>query len=134
MITKIIKAVTVVAVLLIFFKTNICFGQSDERTKKSPEEIAKKITDKMKESLLLSDEQYKQVYDLNLDKINAKKSNKEKYKTLDKEIRKNLKKQSRDEYIKSLENILTPDQLSQYKSYISEKQKSKKNKNKSRNE
>lgn len=137
MITKLFKTAFTLSVLLILLSAGNSFGQNDDRSKKSPDEIARKITDKMKTRLSLTDEQYKQVYDLNLRKINTRINNKENYKNLDKESRKDLKKQNREEYNKSLESILTTDQMNTYRKYISEKQnskKNKKNKNKSLND
>ncbi|MBV6477787.1 MAG: hypothetical protein HGGPFJEG_00531 [Ignavibacteria bacterium] len=125
---KKIKLTLITSIMLIAY-SGIAFAQNQELSKKSPEEIATKITDKMKDMLLLTDEQYKQIYNLNLEQINSKINNKEKYKNLDKESKKNLKRQMKEEYNKSLENILTSDQINIYKKYITDKKSSKKRKN-----
>ena len=96
------------------------------------------MADRMKQNLSLSDDQYKQIYNLALEKVKTHASNKEKYKTLDKEARKSMKMQNKAEYRKQLEGILNQDQITKMKSLKNNHygnktgHKGKKNKNRDR--
>lgn len=118
---------------VLLFSTIIFLSKSysQSETKKSPEEMATKMADRMKTNLSLSDDQYKQVYDLFLTHCKDKISNKEKFKDMSKESRKQMKKQGKENFRKQLGNILTPDQLSKWNE-MKGKHKNKDRKNKMR--
>jgi len=105
-----LAAITVLLFAFLFV-SNSTFAQNESKFNRTPEERATKITDRMKQNLSLTDEQYKQVYTLFLTKMQDKMNNKEKYKSMDKETRQLLKRQSKEEMGKQLENILSADQL-----------------------
>jgi len=128
MIKKNLTAIAVVLFALVSISGNL-FAQNEDRSKKTPEEKATKIADRMKQNLSLTDEQYKQVYSIFLTKVQNKMNNKEKYKSMDKESRKQLKKQSKDEMRKQFENILNAEQLTKMKE-MKEKHKQNRGKNK----
>lgn len=121
-----------IAFSLLFLGTESSNAQSDSKVKKTPEEIAQKITDNINKNLSLSEEQYKKIYELTLDKISKRINEKEKYNSLDKETRKQMKKNDRAEFRKSMESILTKEQIDKCRSLksdrIKEKNKQKKNK------
>lgn len=107
-----IKSITIAILILnIALFTGIAFSQQKDKVNKTPEEFAQKRADRMKKNLSLSDEQYKQVYDLFLNKAQERKLNKEKYKDLDKTSRKELKKQNRDKFSLQLKEILNKEQV-----------------------
>ncbi|HMS64428.1 MAG TPA: hypothetical protein PKD83_04145 [Ignavibacteria bacterium] len=129
--------------LLIFIfllYTGTVFSQNDqknnddtykhhEKVKKSPEERATKMTDRMNKNLSLSDGQYKEIYNLFLNRANEHAQNKEKYKSLDKESRKQLRNENKETFRKQLESILNKDQiakLQEMKAKHKEKKKGKK--------
>ena len=109
MIIKNLLALSVLFLSVLFVSGNL-YSQ-ETKQKKTPEEFATKMTDRMKQNLSLTDEQYKQVYSLMLIKAQDRINNKEKYKNLDKESRKQMKKQNRENFKKQLSGILTPEQI-----------------------
>lgn len=123
-----LAAITVLLFAFLFV-SNSTFAQNESKFNRTPEERATKITDRMKQNLSLTDEQYTQVYNMFLTKVRDKMNNKEKYKSMDKESRKQLKKQSRDEMRKQFENILNAEQLTKMKE-LKEKHKQNRGKNK----
>ena len=107
-----IKIITfAILILNIALFSGIAFSQQNEKVKKTPEEFAQKRAERMKESLSLTEVQYKQVYNMFLSKAQERKSNKEKYKDLDKTARKELKKQNREKFQSQLNEILNTDQI-----------------------
>ncbi len=110
------KSLSVIIFLLavIFFAGNISFAQRNSKSDKTPEQIAEKRAGKMKQYLSLTDDQYKQVYDLTLQKVNYNRENREKLSSMDKESRKQFKSQNREEYKKQLENILNTEQIAKF--------------------
>ncbi|MEO8209234.1 MAG: hypothetical protein ABI840_01630 [bacterium] len=108
-----IKNILAVSVLLfsVLFLSGNLYSQQNTKQKKTPEELATKMTDRMKQNLSLTDEQYKQVYSLMLTKAQDRSNNKEKYKSMDKETRKEMKKQNMEDFKKQLSGILTPEQI-----------------------
>lgn len=110
---KIKTLMITIAVLLlnIVLLSGFAHSQQNEKVKKTPEEFAQKRADRMKQSLSLSDAQYKQVYDLFLKKGQERKSNKEKYKDMDKTARKELRTQNRENFQKQLQGILNKEQI-----------------------
>jgi Asp-tRNA(Asn)/Glu-tRNA(Gln) amidotransferase C subunit len=127
-----IKIITfAILILNIALFSGIAFSQQNEKVKKTPEEFAQKRAERMKESLSLTEVQYKQVYDMFLSKAQERKSNKEKYKDLDKTARKELKKQNREKFQSQLNEILNTDQIAKLNEMKS-KHKGKKNKGKNK--
>ena len=127
-----IKIITfAILILNIALFSGIAFSQQNEKVKKTPEEFAQKRAERMKESLSLTEVQYKQVYDMFLSKARERKSNKEKYKDLDKTARKELKKQNREKFQSQLNEILNTDQIAKLNEMKS-KHKGKKNKGKNK--
>lgn len=110
------------------------FSQQSEKNKKTPEEIATKIADRMKKNLSLTDDQYKQVYNLALTKANDRAANKEKYKNLDKETRKQMKMHSRDEFKKQLQGILNAEQIKKMEENMSKHKSHKGNRKQKKSE
>ena len=107
------KNLLAIAVFLFSFIliSNITFAQQDQKKNKTPEEIATKMADKMKTNLSLTDDQYKSVYNLFLQKVQDKQNNKEKYKSMDKESRNQMMKQNKENFRKQLEGVLNKDQI-----------------------
>jgi len=127
-----IKIITfAILILNIALFSGIAFSQQNEKVKKTPEEFAQKRAERMKESLSLTEVQYKQVYEMFLSKAQERKSNKEKYKDLDKTARKELKKQNREKFQSQLNEILNTDQIAKLNEMKS-KHKGKKNKGKNK--
>lgn len=113
MFKKNLLAVSVLLLTLASFSGS-AFSQQDQAYTKTPEQMATKIADKMKQNLSLSDDQYKQVYNLALTKAQDRFNNKEKYKSMDKEARKQLMKQNKEGFRKQLEGILNKDQIEKF--------------------
>ena len=102
----------IVVILMIFVGlTATASAQQDKKSTKTPEEIAAKKADKLKSSLALTDEQYKQVYSVFLENVNRKMAEKESMKELDKEARKEVKKKRKEETRAKLQSILTKEQM-----------------------
>ena len=128
---KNILAVTVLLLTIVFAAHN-SYSQQDNKQKRTPEEMATKMADRMKEKLSLSEDQYKQVYSLALTHAQNRLSNKEKFKTMDKESRKQLKKQNHEEFRKQLEGILSKEQMDKMKQSKGEHKYNKGDKKKSK--
>lgn len=130
------KIFIIVFITLVY--SGISYSQSYDKSGKTPEEKATKMADRMKQNLSLTDDQYKQIYNLALEKAKTHASNKEKNKTLDKETRKSMKMQNKAEYRKQLEGILNQEQITKMKSLKNKHHgnktghKGKKNKNRDR--
>lgn len=125
-----IKSLVITLLLIIFaVSASNTFSQQSEKIKKSPEERAAKIADRMKKNLSLSDEQYKQVYNLFLEKTNDRKANKEKLMAMDKESRKQFKMAGKEEFIKQLSGILNPDQMKKFEENMKKYKDGKSKKN-----
>ncbi len=125
-----IKKLAVLSIFLlaiISISSNV-FAQQKERSKKTPEEMATKMADKMKSNLSLSDDQYKQVYDLALTKAKNRISNKEMYKSMDKETRKQTKIKRREEFMMQLSGILNQDQMKKFQENMANHKQHRKNK------
>ena len=92
-----------IAFVLMLFTLN---GFAQDSTKKhSPEAKAKKITEKMKTALNLTDDQYSQMYDLTLKQIKWKKDNK------DVKMTKADRKTKREEFKAEVKKILNDEQM-----------------------
>jgi len=131
-----IKVKALVMMILAFLTVSaVSYSQDDSKKysgkNKSPEEFAKKRTDKLNQELSLSEDQYKRVYELMLAKASERKANKEKYKNLEKTERQELKKQSRESFMKQMQGILTQEQIAKFDKMKANKKDKHKNKNKS---
>jgi hypothetical protein len=116
-----------------FTSANV-FSQQNEKAKRTPEERATKMADRMKQNLTLSDDQYKQVYNLFLSKAQEMKGNKEKFKSMDKEARKQMKLSNREAFQKELTGILNPDQMKKFQDNMDKYKKNKNKKHKQKEE
>ncbi|HMQ70159.1 MAG TPA: hypothetical protein PKA90_14330 [Ignavibacteria bacterium] len=101
------------------------YSQQQDKVKKTPEEFAQKKADMMKKNLSLSDSQYKQMYDLFLNKANERKSNKEKYKDMDKTARKEMRKQNREKFQSRIREILNKEQIEKWDQMKSDRKNKK---------
>lgn len=135
--TKTIWTISIMLIALFISSHNIFAQNNDqsytkkqEKVKKTPEEKATKVADRMKKNLSLSDEQYKEIYNLVFEKAGNKSLNKEKHKSMDKEARKELKKQNKEAFNKQIENILSKDQYAKWLEMKANHKKNWKNKNK----
>ena len=120
--------------LTILFTSANVFSQQNEKAKRTPEERATKMADRMKQNLSLSDDQYKQVYNLFLLKAQEMKGNKEKFKGMDKEARKQMKLSHREAFQKELSGILNPDQMKKFQENMENHKKNKNKKHKQKTE
>jgi hypothetical protein len=109
-----IKSLSFVILLALIITAGNLFAQSNDKPKKTPEERAKFRTDKMKENLNLSDEQYQSVYSMILSNIQERKNLREQYGT-DKEGFKKAMKERRKTNKDQLKNILNDDQKAKLK-------------------
>lgn len=124
---KNLAALSILLLLTVFVSSNV-FSQQNQRSKKSPEEMALKMADRMKTNLSLSEEQYKQVYELALTRSKNRISNKENYKSMDKETRKQMKMKNREEFMGQLSGILSQDQMKKFQENMAAHKEHRKNK------
>lgn len=116
------KLIAVIIIFFIFAVSGIGKAQDNsqiDETKKfkcTPEEQAKKITDKMKTHLNLTDEQYSKILKLNTDRIayNRELRNKDL-------ISKSEVKQKREEFRSGMKSILTDEQQQKMKDKMKKK-------------
>ena len=85
---------------------------SAQAERHSPEERAKRITDSLKTSLSLTDDQYAKVYQLNVEYINKMRD----LRKDDRDQRKEQVKELRKSQVKDLSAILSKDQMEKLKS------------------
>jgi periplasmic protein CpxP/Spy len=97
-------------IICLFFGINSGFSQ-DVATKKTPEEKAAKITERMTEKLKLDDTQRQKVHDLYLSHFTDMKAIRESAKETDKSALKEKIKSDRKELKAGLKNILTDEQF-----------------------
>lgn len=120
------KSIALIIILLVFSVSIIGRAQENSKTEKqtkykgTPEEQAKKITDKMKERLDLTDEQYNKVLKLQTDRIIYRRELQNKDLISKSEIR-----QKREEFRNGMKSILTDEQLKKMKNYSKTKHKRK---------
>jgi hypothetical protein len=112
-----LKLFALVQILLlgIIFQTNVTYSQPDKKPVnpgKTPEEMASQMSDMLKRDLTLSDEQYKQVYDILLN-----------YHTTHTESTFDM-----DELNSQIENVLTKEQLEKFEKIKEEKERINKKK------
>jgi Spy/CpxP family protein refolding chaperone len=116
-ISKVVRKTTLIAALFLSFAGAVS-AQKDS-TAHSPETRARKMTDKMKTELTLTDDQYKQVYDINL-KYGQKNQDALKGDGSKLEKAKALKTENQGKN-KELKAVLTPEQFEKYKEMQKEK-------------
>lgn len=109
--------------------SGLAFSQSNSRT---PDEIAGKRADKMKERLGLTDDQHKQVYSILLNHAAAHSAEMDKLKSMDKESRRAYRQKMREDLRIQISGVLTKDQTEKFNRML-EKKKSK-NKNRKASE
>jgi lipopolysaccharide export LptBFGC system permease protein LptF len=125
------KKVLLISVIIFFAFAAGGFAQNDGvKTQKTPEEKAKKITDRMNTTLNLTPDQYTKTYNLYLNKIQKREQKMEQMKE--------ARKKENEEFRNSLKGILTDEQystLEQKRKEMKEKNGDKKGKkgNKNRN-
>lgn len=124
---KNLAALSILLLLTAFVSANV-FAQQNQRSKKTPEEMALKMADRMKTNLSLSEEQYKQVYELAPTRSKNRISNKENYKSMDKETRKQMKMKNREEFMGQLSGILSQDQMKKFQENMAAHKEHRKNK------
>lgn len=126
---KNLAALSILLLLTVFVSSNV-FAQQNQRSKtnKTPEEMALKMADRMKTNLSLSEEQYKQVYELALTRSKNRISNKENYKSMDKETQKQMKMKNREEFMGQLSGILSQDQMKKFQENMAAHKEHRKNK------
>ena len=119
---------TLIIIALLFFSAN-SYSQNDEKaSKKTPEELARKIADTLRTELQLSDTQYDRVYDIFLSHINKVREDRQKYGKEDTEGSQNARKERRKNLKTELENVLSDDQMAKLKELHKER-KNRKHKN-----
>lgn len=123
------KSIALVVILLFFGMSFISYAQDDQTlTKKekqykyTPEEQAKKITDRMKDHLNLTDEQYNKILKLQTDRITYFRELRSKDLISKSEI-----KQKRQEFRDGIKNTLTDEQLAKMKKMRKKHMKDRKN-------
>lgn len=116
---------TLIVIALLFISAN-SYSQNDEKApKKTPEELARKITDTLRTELQLSDTQYDRVYDIFLSHINRMRDDRQKYGKEDTEERQNAKKERRKNLKSELDNVLSDEQMEKLKELHKERKNRK---------
>jgi len=115
------KSIALIIILLIFAISFTSKAQENPQTKTpkfkcTPEEQAKKITDKMKTRLNLTDEQYNKILKLQTDRITYKRELKSKDLISKSEI-----KQKREEFRNGMKSTLNDDQQKKMKKMMKKK-------------
>ena len=112
------------SILFAILISTVAFGQ--ERGQSSPEERAKRYTDKLTEELDLTAEQQKKFYDMTLAESTANREMRaERMERANREANREAMQSRMKERQQKLEAILTPEQLSKYKALRSEQMKKK---------
>lgn len=110
----------------IVFCSLVSLSSFAQEGKHDPQEMAKKLTEKMKTGLNLTDDQYSKVYDLNVKNITSMQDLRKEPGS--KENKKQSFKNLRDEHQKELATVLTPEQMTKYMEMKKEMKKEMKNK------
>ena len=127
--------ISICLIILAFaFTLQGAYGQQNKRAHKTPEQFAEKVASRMKKNLSLSDDQYKQIYDLALTRAQERVSNKEKYKDMDKETRKQLRIKNKEDFMLQLSGILNQEQMKKFQENMEKHKQHKKNKGKKNKE
>lgn len=104
-----------ILILLASLFTIDSLAQVDEKQKKTPEEIARKITDRLQDELQLSGAQHEQVYEIFVNHITQVQADREKYGKEDSEERKNAIIERRKNLKSELEKVLSDEQMEKLK-------------------
>jgi len=100
---------------IFFFLVNSYAQGYEKQPRKTPNEIATKITDILKKELQLSDSQYDEVYEIFVNHITQVQADSEKYGKEDSEKRKNAIMERKKNLRSELEYILSDDQMQKLK-------------------
>ena len=122
---KYIKRISIICILILFAAGLGNLYSQDKGKNLSPDERAKKISDKMQTELNLSQDQYNKIYQSHLDFFAKVKTLRDNTST-DKESMKTTMKEYRADLKNSLKSSLSDDQMKKWK----ETKKSKMHKNK----
>jgi len=109
-----VSKISLILVIFLFFASNLSFSQ-EISNKKTPEERAQKITERMKTNLKLDESQSQKIYTLFLNHFNAVKTLKESNQGADKSAIKEKMKDNRKELKEGIRNTLTDEQFKQLK-------------------
>jgi len=111
-----IHLTALILIFAIFISLVSSYAQVNEKhLKKTPEEIARKIADKLQDELQLSDTQYDQVYEIFVKHITQVQADREKYGKEDSEEMKNAIMERRKNLRSELENVLSDEQMEKLK-------------------
>jgi polyphosphate kinase len=121
------KLITIIIILFVFTISGLSKAQENPTSTKkqykcTPEEQAKKITDKMKTRLELTDEQYNKILKLQTDRITYQRELRSKDLISKSEV-----KQKRQEFRDGIKNTLTDEQLDKTKKMKKKHMKHRKN-------
>lgn len=126
------KIFSIIVILIALIGLNTTFAQVNDdvkKPKKTPEEIAKMVTDRMQKRLNLTDAQYQSIYDIMLARITERRKEREQFQGEQKAFRETQREKNKAarEQIKS---ILTDEQKAQIKEMRKQKKMEKGKKNK----
>lgn len=107
--------------LMLAFSAMTFAQDGSTKQKKTPEDIAKRKTEKLAAQLDLSDEQKDKVYELNLSAVKDKQELNATYKDKPDADRKEASDAARKDYTASLKEILTEPQMRKYYEYKASK-------------
>jgi hypothetical protein len=105
------KILIAVMLFSVFAISSNAYSQRGDKPKKSPEEMATMMADKMKINLSLTDAQYRSVHDIIMNHMNDRQINKGSWKDLTREERKTMMTQRREELRKQFSTVLTSEQM-----------------------
>ncbi|RPI16184.1 MAG: hypothetical protein EHM58_12350 [Ignavibacteriae bacterium] len=127
------KIFSIVAILIVFLSINILNAQSDDvkKTKKTPEERAKMVADRMQKKLELTDVQYQSIYDVLLTNFQQRAKDREQFQGEKKAFKKS-QREKRKAAREQIKNILTDEQKAKMKE-LRKQNKMNKKKNKDGN-
>ena len=124
------KIWAIVIVLIVFSGISSVYSQNDDvkKPKKTPEERAKMMTDRMNEKLQLSTDQYNTIYDLFLGNIQQNRADRQTYSGSKDELKKMIKERNKATRQK-VKGLLTDEQKTKIKE-MRKQRKMEKGKNK----
>lgn len=113
-----LKIFSIVIVSVMFISAGVLFAQAEgiNKQKKTPEERAKMMTDKLNDIVQLSTDQYSTIYDLLLNNIQQNVSDRKTY-TGSKEDLKFMIKERNKATRQKIRTLLTDDQIAKLKEY-----------------
>lgn len=120
------KIFSIAVILIIFIGTNALFAQQDNVTKpkKTPEERAKMMTDKLNDKVMLSTDQYNSIYDLLLNTVKQNMSDRQNYTGSKDDLKKMIKDRNKETRQK-IKGLLTDDQKAKLKELRKERKMQK---------